>query len=170
HLDWSAARVPAAPPLGAITPVATSATLGGGADGGPALREFAETVFGAEFDETSLIGEDRLTAEEWATAPQGQTPLLDEVTAERRAGGRMARLARSRQPAPVSWNLVGSRLTPTRRPARLQLRRPPPACCRVVGWTSPMSPTVSCVRWSWPWPGTSCRYRKPVTRSTTVST
>ena len=38
-------------PLGAITPVATSATLGGGSDGGPKLREFAETVFGAEFDE-----------------------------------------------------------------------------------------------------------------------
>ncbi len=68
-------------PLGTITPVATSATLGGGADGGPALREFAETVFGAEFDETSLIGEDRLTAEEWTTAPQGRTPLLDEVSA-----------------------------------------------------------------------------------------
>jgi DEAD/DEAH box helicase/Helicase conserved C-terminal domain len=68
-------------PLGAITAVATSATLGGGADGGAALREFAETVFGAEFDEISLIGEDRLTAEEWVTTPQGQTPLLDEVTA-----------------------------------------------------------------------------------------
>ena len=53
-------------PLGAITPVATSATLGGGSDGGPKLREFAETVFGAEFDEASLIGEDRLTVEEWA--------------------------------------------------------------------------------------------------------
>ncbi|MGH3628585.1 MAG: DEAD/DEAH box helicase, partial [Sciscionella sp.] len=68
-------------PLGAITPVATSATLGGGTEGGPALREFAETVFGAEFDATSLIGEERLTIEEWAAAPQGRTPLLDEVTA-----------------------------------------------------------------------------------------
>jgi ATP-dependent helicase YprA (DUF1998 family) len=67
-------------PLGAITPVATSATLGGGAEGGPALREFAETVFGTEFDETSLVGEDRLTAEEWTTPPAGRVPLLDEVT------------------------------------------------------------------------------------------
>ena len=67
-------------PLGAITPVATSATLGGGSDGGPKLREFAETVFGAEFDETSLIGEDRLTVEEWATGPAGRVPLLDRVT------------------------------------------------------------------------------------------
>jgi DEAD/DEAH box helicase len=67
-------------PLGAITPVATSATLGGGSDGGPKLREFAETVFGAEFDETSLIGEDRVTVEEWATSPAGRVPLLDRVT------------------------------------------------------------------------------------------
>ncbi|MCA1673609.1 MAG: DEAD/DEAH box helicase, partial [Actinobacteria bacterium] len=56
-------------PLGAITPVATSATLGGGPDGATALREFARTVFGAEFDETSLIGEGRLTVGEWTTGP-----------------------------------------------------------------------------------------------------
>ncbi|HEU0127696.1 MAG TPA: hypothetical protein VFQ48_03695, partial [Pseudonocardiaceae bacterium] len=71
-------------PLGAITPVATSATLGGGPDGAPALREFARTVFGTEFDETSLIGEDRLTVEEWTTGPQGRIPLLDEVTEQLR--------------------------------------------------------------------------------------
>ncbi|WP_214370457.1 DEAD/DEAH box helicase [Pseudonocardia sp. H11422] len=68
-------------PLGAITPVATSATLGGGEEGGPALRRFAETVFGTEFDETSLVGEDRLSVDEWVTGPQGTIPLLDEVTA-----------------------------------------------------------------------------------------
>ncbi|MDQ2707913.1 MAG: DEAD/DEAH box helicase, partial [Actinomycetota bacterium] len=68
-------------PLGAITPVATSATLGGGDHGGPALRDFARTVFGAEFDESSLVGEDRLTIEEWASAPKGRVPLLDEITA-----------------------------------------------------------------------------------------
>ncbi|WP_219419591.1 DEAD/DEAH box helicase [Pseudonocardia nigra] len=77
-------------PLGAITPVATSATLGGGPSGAPALRTFAETVFGVEFDETSLVGEDRLTVDEWtaapwptagwAAAPGPRTPLLDEVT------------------------------------------------------------------------------------------
>ncbi|MCE3554508.1 DEAD/DEAH box helicase [Pseudonocardia sp. RS11V-5] len=68
-------------PLGAITPVATSATLGGGAEGGPALREFARTVFGTEFDESSLVGEDRLTVDEWVTSPAtGSVPLLDRVT------------------------------------------------------------------------------------------
>lgn len=78
-------------PLGTITPVATSATLGGGAEGGPRLREFAETVFGAEFDTSSLVIEDRLTVDEWtaapwsdagwAAAPGPRIPLLDEVTA-----------------------------------------------------------------------------------------
>ncbi|MEV7196850.1 DEAD/DEAH box helicase [Streptomyces sp. NPDC093510] len=58
-------------PLGDITPVATSATLGGGAPGGQVLEgpersdrelllEFAEKVFGTEFPEAALVGEDRL--------------------------------------------------------------------------------------------------------------
>lgn len=69
-------------PLGAITPVATSATLGSGVEGGPALRAFAETVFGCPFEADALIGEDRLTVEEWAgPSTSGPVPLLDEVTA-----------------------------------------------------------------------------------------
>jgi len=52
----------------------------GGTEGGPALRDFAETVFGAEFDATSIIGEDRLTIDEWVTDREGDIPLLDEVT------------------------------------------------------------------------------------------
>jgi ATP-dependent helicase YprA (DUF1998 family) len=67
-------------PLGAITPVATSATLGSGPQSVPKLREFAETVFGAEFDESSLVVEDRLTVDEWAAPRDGEVPLLDEVT------------------------------------------------------------------------------------------
>lgn len=50
-------------PLGRVTPVATSATLGGDEDGG-ALREFAATVFGCPFDPTAVIGEQRLTPAE----------------------------------------------------------------------------------------------------------
>ena len=50
----------------AIAPVATSATLGGGSDGGRRAARVRRKVFGAEFDEASLIGEDRLTVEEWA--------------------------------------------------------------------------------------------------------
>lgn len=51
-------------PLGACTPVATSATLGTGAGSLRELREFAGKVFGVDFDETSVIGETRQTPEE----------------------------------------------------------------------------------------------------------
>lgn len=50
-------------PLGRITPVATSATLGS-TSRGEELRAFAQTVFGSPFNEDSLIGEDRLSADE----------------------------------------------------------------------------------------------------------
>jgi len=52
-------------PLGLITPVATSATLG---DKGDPSRmvEFARTVFGDEFDDHSIITETRLELDEWA--------------------------------------------------------------------------------------------------------
>ncbi|WP_063127655.1 DEAD/DEAH box helicase [Nocardia fusca] len=51
-------------PLGRITPVATSATLGG--KGEPtAMLEFAHTVFGEVFPVDSLVGETRLELDEW---------------------------------------------------------------------------------------------------------
>ncbi|MGV0834496.1 DEAD/DEAH box helicase [Mycolicibacterium thermoresistibile] len=51
-------------PLGRITPIATSATLG---DGGEptAMLEFAETVFGEKFSPDAVITESRLTSAEW---------------------------------------------------------------------------------------------------------
>ncbi|WP_084960226.1 DEAD/DEAH box helicase [Thermoactinospora rubra] len=59
-------------PLGGICPVATSATLGEGAAPGArstdptaAIREVAEQVFGTVFPPDSVVGEDRLTAEEF---------------------------------------------------------------------------------------------------------
>ncbi|MGZ9883993.1 DEAD/DEAH box helicase [Rhodococcus ruber] len=48
-------------PLGRVTPVATSATLGGGSRSNE-LREFAETIFGTEFPPESLVTEVSLTA------------------------------------------------------------------------------------------------------------
>ncbi|WP_329521369.1 DEAD/DEAH box helicase [Spirillospora sp. NBC_01491] len=51
-------------PLGRICPVATSATLGEGGDGA-AIRRVAETVFGTPFPAESVIGEDRLSPEEF---------------------------------------------------------------------------------------------------------
>ncbi|MGC4960933.1 DEAD/DEAH box helicase [Gordonia sp. DT101] len=51
-------------PLGRITPVATSATLGSKAEP-TAMLDFAHTVFGERFDADAVIGETRLTASEW---------------------------------------------------------------------------------------------------------
>lgn len=48
-------------PLGRVTPVATSATLGGGTRS-EELRQFAETIFGTEFPPESLVVETSLTA------------------------------------------------------------------------------------------------------------
>ena len=54
-------------PLGRITPVATSATLGD--QGDPAeMISFARTVFGDDFDETSVVTESRLNLDEWTAS------------------------------------------------------------------------------------------------------
>jgi ATP-dependent helicase YprA (DUF1998 family) len=59
-------------PLGRITPVATSATLGD--QGDPAeMIGFARTVFGDDFDETSVVTESRLSLAEWTA---GATPWV----------------------------------------------------------------------------------------------
>ncbi|HEX5113658.1 MAG TPA: DEAD/DEAH box helicase [Pseudonocardiaceae bacterium] len=52
-------------PLGRVTPVATSATLGEGQDAGGKLLEFAGRVFGEPFGINAVIGEQRLNAEDW---------------------------------------------------------------------------------------------------------
>ncbi|MFC7648606.1 hypothetical protein ACFQX6_55290 [Streptosporangium lutulentum] len=68
-------------PLGDICPVATSATLGEGGDspGGDrsSIREVAEQVFGTVFPEGAVIGEDRLTAEEFVGEIDVTLPLPD---------------------------------------------------------------------------------------------
>ncbi|GIL33998.1 DEAD/DEAH box helicase [Phycicoccus sp. DTK01] len=51
-------------PLGRLTPVATSATLGGGGDPGSMLR-FAETVFGEAFPRDAVVTESRLDLDDW---------------------------------------------------------------------------------------------------------
>ncbi len=51
-------------PLGRITPVATSATLGGGGEP-TAMLEFAHTVFGEVFGKESLIEETRVELPDW---------------------------------------------------------------------------------------------------------
>lgn len=58
-------------PLGRITPVATSATLGSRA-APVAMMDFAHTVFGERFDDDAVIEETRLTPEQWLTARAGE--------------------------------------------------------------------------------------------------
>lgn len=67
-----------AAPLGKITPVATSATLGG--DDPTVMLDFANTVFGGGFDTGSVVGETRYTVAQWAAEamriPAGRPRLL----------------------------------------------------------------------------------------------
>ncbi|WP_420783407.1 DEAD/DEAH box helicase [Streptomyces sp. LPB2020-019-1HS] len=84
-------------PLGTITPVATSATLASGTDedGVRRLLSVATNVFGTEFTEDAIIGEDRLTVDEFmldasirdakflpgqATPPETLTALPDPAS------------------------------------------------------------------------------------------
>lgn len=57
-------------PLGRVTPVATSATLGNKGDPEAMLR-FAETVFGEVFEPEAVVNESRITAEAWAGLGSG---------------------------------------------------------------------------------------------------
>ncbi|WP_280204952.1 DEAD/DEAH box helicase [Nocardia farcinica] len=62
-------------PLGRITPVATSATLGG--KGEPsAMLDFAHTVFGEAFSDDALVGETRLGLDEWLAHRQTELDRL----------------------------------------------------------------------------------------------
>ncbi len=70
-------------PLGKLTPVATSATLGSRTDP-TAMLGFAHTVFGERFDEAAVIGETRVGVEQWL-ADRRTDPLyrpIDPVIAD----------------------------------------------------------------------------------------
>lgn len=66
-------------PLGTVCPVATSATLGGadctGADDRAQLLRVAREVFGVTFPPDSVVGENRLTVEEFVPELDYQLPL-----------------------------------------------------------------------------------------------
>jgi ATP-dependent helicase YprA (DUF1998 family)/predicted RNA-binding Zn-ribbon protein involved in translation (DUF1610 family) len=58
-------------PLGRITPIATSATLGD--EGDPAaMLDFAHTVFGERFDGDTVVTESRLAFDEWRGDAEGR--------------------------------------------------------------------------------------------------
>jgi ATP-dependent helicase YprA (DUF1998 family) len=63
-------------PLGSITPVATSATLASGTDedGVAQLLSVATNVFGTEFTEDAIVGEDRLTVDEFVLGEDESIP------------------------------------------------------------------------------------------------
>ncbi|MFE0819829.1 DEAD/DEAH box helicase [Streptomyces sp. NPDC058847] len=63
-------------PLGSITPVATSATLASGTDedGVQQLLSVATNVFGTEFTEDAIVGEDRLTVDEFILGEDESIP------------------------------------------------------------------------------------------------
>ncbi|MHA7142861.1 DEAD/DEAH box helicase [Arthrobacter sp. Sr33] len=73
-------------PLGRITPVATSATLGGSAGAG-AMLAFAETIFGERMGEDALVTESRMSFETWrdlsipdpAVVPRDLDELADQI-------------------------------------------------------------------------------------------
>ncbi|MCT1463183.1 DEAD/DEAH box helicase [Corynebacterium sanguinis] len=78
-------------PLGRVTPVATSATLGGGegTGGASAMVDFAYTVFGEKIGPEAIVGETLLTVGQWQEtipelvgaplAPATPIPGVDEV-------------------------------------------------------------------------------------------
>ncbi|MFC4003746.1 DEAD/DEAH box helicase [Prauserella oleivorans] len=81
-------------PLGRITPVATSATLGGSSKSAE-LRAFAETVFGTPFPPESVITEDRLNAADVVSDVDFAAPIPDVVTVNH--------VARPHAERPDSW-------------------------------------------------------------------
>lgn len=63
-------------PLGMITPVGTSATLGDGSDSSEMI-DFASEIFGEDFDDSCVITESRITLQQWtsdAELPHGCSP------------------------------------------------------------------------------------------------
>jgi len=66
-------------PLGRVTPVATSATLGSKGDPEAMLR-FAETVFGEPFGHDAVITESRLSTRQWcASGDEAEWCSIDEI-------------------------------------------------------------------------------------------
>ncbi|KQO65174.1 DEAD/DEAH box helicase [Curtobacterium sp. Leaf261] len=68
-------------PLGLLTPVATSATLGDGGDPA-AMVDFANTVFGGGFDADSVVTETRQTLDDWVDQSEELLADIDLVAAE----------------------------------------------------------------------------------------
>jgi ATP-dependent helicase YprA (DUF1998 family) len=99
-------------PLGSVTPVATSATLGSGTTAGPSLREFAERIFGVPFDEDAVVEEERQTADEACGTVDYTLPIpdVDEVLALPERDFDATAALFTGQSAPLDSITLGSRL------------------------------------------------------------
>ncbi|WP_030609357.1 DEAD/DEAH box helicase [Streptomyces sclerotialus] len=117
-------------PLGTITPVATSATLASGTDedGVRQLLPVATNVFGAQFTEDAIVGEERLTVDEFmldesipdpkflpgqATPPETLTTLPDPASGPEALADLAEAVTGSRTTEPVALGaaLKRNRLT-----------------------------------------------------------
>jgi ATP-dependent helicase YprA (DUF1998 family) len=73
YLTGDAAAVFDERPLGNITPIGTSATLGDKGD--PSVMvDFARTVFGEEFPPEAVVTESRMSADEWTASARADSP------------------------------------------------------------------------------------------------
>ncbi|GAA1726987.1 ATP-dependent helicase YprA, contains C-terminal metal-binding DUF1998 domain [Dietzia kunjamensis subsp. schimae] len=100
-------------PLGRITPVATSATLGDDGDT-TAVRKFATTVFGEEFPPESVLTESRLTVDQWTGLTTDQR-IPVETAVSRAVMAELDRAIRDgieagADPAETNYSEVASRI------------------------------------------------------------
>ncbi|KIQ20035.1 DEAD/DEAH box helicase [Rhodococcus sp. MEB064] len=129
-------------PLGMITPIATSATLGDGNDPS-AMLDFARTVFGQQFTDDAVITESRLSLDEWRRG--GASSELDTASSslaviDEDLVAALAEAASSRDPAEIT-ELVCRALTGVAlgidsaevRSDQLAIMRAHPLVCRLVG-------------------------------------
>ena len=128
-------------PLGIITPVATSATLGDKGDPA-AMISFAKTVFGVDVPDEGVVTEMRLSVEEWAgdaestTAASGLAPVEIDNYLVRSINGAVANV---QSPAERARLVLASLYASPRRAARagdlLQLVKAHPLIRRLIELT-----------------------------------
>ena len=104
----------AANPLGRVTPVATSATLGGDDDRSTVL-EFAGTIFGEAFTPDAMVSEKTLTYTEWIeeigrTFGYRDTPLSPDIDELRGVVDAIAKDTSGRDHADVVLDIFRTRL------------------------------------------------------------
>lgn len=136
-------------PLGRITPIATSATLGDKGDPA-AMIAFSHTVFGEQFDSAAVVTESRLSIEEWTAGardrvgadPTGLRQDVDDdvIAAVNKAVQKLPNEADSRERALCVlgrlWQLDGDRLAAADSALLLDLARAHPFVQRLLAATT----------------------------------